>query len=159
MVKYMVVHCKHEGCYDFQCYEDEENQIRLTSIRINPPKIFMFDSKDAAHNFMCDYISEVDIVDNKCKKGEDIEHEEYCTCGMVEQDEEGNPILFYNKKNQIFFIEDNAQVFGVQDNLKNDIRNYNMTNRLLRGKYKRLDKIQKEKYIELGELCKQCIDV
>ena len=157
MVKYMVVHCKHDGCYDFQCYEDEANQIRLTSIRINPPKIFMFDSKDAAHNFMCDYISEVDVVDNKCKKGEDIEHADYCTCGMVELDDEGNPILFYNKKNQIFFIEDTGQIFGVQDSLKNDIRNFNMTNRLLK-KYQHLDKIQKQKYIELGELCKQCME-
>ena len=40
MVKCMIIHNKHEGCYDFQCYEDPEKKIRLTSITINPPKIY-----------------------------------------------------------------------------------------------------------------------
>ena len=42
MVKYIVVHCKHEGCYDFQSYEDDVLKTRLTSITINPPKVFFF---------------------------------------------------------------------------------------------------------------------
>ena len=46
MVKYIIIHNKHEGCYDFQCYEDEATRMRLTSITINPPKIFMFDNKE-----------------------------------------------------------------------------------------------------------------
>ena len=49
MVKYMVIHCKHEGCYDFQYFEDEKTKTRLTSITINPPKIFLFNNKEEAH--------------------------------------------------------------------------------------------------------------
>ena len=43
MVKYIIIHNKHEGCYDFQYYEDAVTKMRLTSITINPPKIFMFE--------------------------------------------------------------------------------------------------------------------
>ena len=38
MVKCIIIHNKHEGCYDFQYYEDPEKKLRLTSITINPPK-------------------------------------------------------------------------------------------------------------------------
>ena len=51
MLKYLIIHNKHEGCYDFQYYEDEVEKIRLTSITINPPKIFMFNSKQQAQDF------------------------------------------------------------------------------------------------------------
>ena len=40
MIKYIVLHNTHNGCYDFQYHEDEKARLRLTSITINPPKIF-----------------------------------------------------------------------------------------------------------------------
>jgi len=156
MIKYLVVHCKHEGCYDFQCYDDEEKNIRLTSIRINPPKIFMFETKEAAHDFFCDYITDVDNMDPRCKKGQDVEHLEYCTCGIMDVDDDGNPVLFYNKKNQIFLLENSSQLFSVSQNMNNQIINMNETNKVIR-KYRNLDNEQRQKYIELGELCKECI--
>jgi hypothetical protein len=156
MIKYMVVHCKHEGCYDFQYYDDESSRMRLTSIRINPPKIFLFNDKESASDFFCDYINDVDVLDVRCKKGDDVEHIDYCTCGIIEVDDDGNPILFYNKKNQIFLSENTSHVFTVSQNLKNDISNMNITNRLIR-RYRNLDREQKKKYIELGELCKECV--
>ncbi len=51
MIKYIIIHNKHEGCYDFQCYEDQATKMRLTSIRINPPKIFLFNDKEQASDF------------------------------------------------------------------------------------------------------------
>ena len=68
MVKY--IHNKHEGCYDFHYYEDEAAKIRLTSIRINPPKIFMFNTKEEAQDFFEEYINDVDTMDIKCKNTE-----------------------------------------------------------------------------------------
>jgi hypothetical protein len=97
MVNYIIIHNKHEGCYDFQCYEDEDKRLRFTSITINPPKIFLFNNKEQAHEFFNEYINDVDVIDNRCKKGEEVEHIDYCTCGIIELDEEENPILFYNK--------------------------------------------------------------
>lgn len=157
MIKYMVVHCKHDGCYDFQYYDDESSRMRLTSIRINPPKIFLFNDKESANDFFCDYINDVDVLDVRCKKGDDVEHIDYCTCGIIEVDDEGNPVLFYNKKNQIFLTENTSNLFSVSQNLKNDISNMNITNRLIR-RYRQLDTEQKKKYIELGELCKECVE-
>lgn len=156
MIKYLVVHCKHEGCYEFQSYDDEERKIRLTSIRINPPKVFMFETKEGANDFFCDYIADVDNMDPRCRKGEDVEHLEYCACGIIEVDDEGNPVLFYNKKNQIFMLENSSQMFAVSQNMNNQIINMNETNKVIR-KYKVLDNEQRQKYIELGELCKECI--
>ena len=111
MVKYIIIHNKHEGCYDFQYYEDEASRMRLTSITINPPKIFMFDSKEQAQDFFEEYINDVDVIDIRCRKGQEVEHIDYCTCGIIELDEEENPILFYNKKNQIFLMEHGPQIF------------------------------------------------
>ena len=62
MVKYIILHNKHEGCYDFQYYEDQASRMRLTSITINPPKIFMFDSKEQAQDFFEEYIQLKDFV-------------------------------------------------------------------------------------------------
>ena len=39
-----------------QCYEDEKSKTRLTSITINPPKIFLFNNKDEAHDFFNEYM-------------------------------------------------------------------------------------------------------
>jgi hypothetical protein len=151
----MIIHNKHEGCYDFQCYEDESTKMRLTSIRINPPKIFMFNNKEQAQDFFSEYINEVDVIDNRCKKGDDVIHINYCTCGIIELDEDENPILFYNKKNQIFLLENGPQVFLPPQELKNDIENINLTNKLIR-QCKTLDKEQRNRYIELGKVCQEC---
>ena len=157
MVKYIIVHCRHDGCYDFQYYEDEKTRTRLTSITINPPKIFMFTTKEDAHEFFDEYMNDIDEIDTRCKKGEEVEHQDYCTCGIIEMDEDGNPILFYNKKNQLFLLEHSAQVFTPPQTLKDDISNLNLTNKLIK-KCKKLDKEQREKYIELGKMCQECED-
>jgi hypothetical protein len=83
MVKYIIIHNKHEGCYDFHCYQDEVARLRMTSITINPPIIFMFNTRDEAQDFFDDYIKDIDCIDIKCKKGEDVEHVESCTCGCL----------------------------------------------------------------------------
>ncbi len=155
MIKYIIIHNKHEGCYDFQCYEDQATKMRLTSIRINPPKIFLFNDKEQASDFFSEYINDVDVIDNRCKKGDEVEHIEYCTCGIIELDENENPILFYNKKNQIFLMENGPQVFLPPQEVKIDISNLNLTNKLIR-KCKSLGKEQRERYIELGKICEEC---
>ena len=157
MVKYIIVHCRHDGCYDFQYYEDEKTRTRLTSITINPPKIFMFTTKEDAHEYFDEYMNDIDEIDTRCKKGEEVEHQDYCTCGIIEMDDDGNPILFYNKKNQLFLLEHSAQVFTPPQTLKDDISNLNLTNKLIK-KCKKLDKEQREKYIELGKMCQECED-
>jgi hypothetical protein len=155
MVKYIIIHNKHEGCYDFRCYQDEVARIRATSITINPPKLFMFDSREEAQDFFEEYINDVDCIDIKCKKGDEVEHVDYCTCGIIELDERGEPILFYNKKNQIFLMEHGPQLFLPNQELKNDIRNLNLTNNLIR-KCKTLGREQRKRYIELGKYCEEC---
>ena len=155
MVKYIIVHCRHDGCYDFQYYEDEKTRTRLTSITINTPKIFMFTTKEDAHEFFDEYMNDIDEIDPRCKKGDEVEHQDYCTCGIIEMDEDGNPILFYNKKNQLFLLEHSAQVFTPPQILKEDIDNLNLTNKLIK-KCKNLDKVQRDKYIELGKMCQEC---
>jgi hypothetical protein len=155
MVKYLIIHNKHEGCYDFQYYEDEVAKIRLTSITINPPKIFMFNNKEQAQDFFEEYINDVDVLDVRCKKGDEVVHIDYCTCGIIELDDEENPILFYNKKNQIFLMEHGPETFVPPHELKEDIKNLNLTNRLIR-KAKTLSREQRKRYIELGKYCEEC---
>lgn len=155
MVKYVIIHNKHEGCYDFQCYQDEVARIRLTSITINPPKIFMFTTREEAQEFFEEYINDVDCIDIRCRRGEEVEHIDYCTCGVIELDDKGEPILFYNKKNQIFLMEHGPDVFLPNQELKNDVRNLNLTNRLIR-KCKSLGREQRKRYIELGKYCEEC---
>ena len=157
MVNYIIIHNTHNGCYDFQCYQDEAARIRLTSITINPPKIYLFNTRDEAQDFFEEYINDVDCIDIKCKKGDDVEHVDYCTCGVIELDETGEPILFYNKKNQIFLMEHGPQVFIPHQELKNDIKNLNLTNRLIR-KCRSLGREQRNRYIELGKYCEECND-
>ena len=155
MIRYIIIHNKHEGCYDFQCYEDQATKMRLTSITINPPKIFMFNYKEQAQDFFEDYINDIDNIDPRCRKGEDVEHVDYCTCGIIEMDEEENPILFYNKRNQIFLLEHGPEVFTPPKDLTSDIKNLNATNKLIR-KCKTLTKEQRSRYVELGRVCKEC---
>ena len=155
MVRYLIIHNKHEGCYDFQCYQDEVARIRLTSITINPPKIYMFNTREEAQDFFEEYINDVDCIDIRCKRGDEVEHIDYCTCGVIELDENGEPILFYNKKNQIFLMEHGPDIFVPNQELKNDIKNLNLTNRLIR-KCKSLGREQRKRYIELGKYCEEC---
>ena len=155
MIKYLIIHNKHEGCYDFQYYEDEVEKIRLTSITINPPKIFMFNYKEQAQDFFEEYVNDIDVIDLKCKKDDEIDHADFCTCGIYEFDDDDNPILFYNKKNQIFLMEHSPQIFVPPQGLKNGIKNLNSTNRLIR-KRKTLSRVQRRKYIELGKYCQEC---
>jgi hypothetical protein len=155
MINYLIIHNKHEGCYDFHCYQDEAARIRLTSITINPPKIYMFKTREEAQDFFEEYINDVDCIDIRCKRGDDVEHIDYCTCGVIELDDKGEPILFYNKKNQIFLLEQSPQLFMPNQEVKNDIRNLNLTNRLIR-KCKSLGREQRKRYIELGKYCEEC---
>jgi len=155
MIRYLIIHNKHEGCYDFHCYEDEAARIRLTSITINPPKIYMFTTRDEAQDFFEEYINDVDCIDVRCKRGDEVEHIDYCTCGVIELDDKGEPILFYNKKNQIFLMEHGPQLFVPNHELKNDVKNLNLTNRLIR-KCKSLGREQRKRYIELGKYCEEC---
>lgn len=155
MVKYIVVHNKHEGCYDFHCYQDEVAKLRITSITINPPKIFMFETRDQAQDFFEEYLHDIDTIDNRCRKDGDIEHVEFCTCGIIELDRDENPILFYNKRNQIFLLEHGTEVFMPHIELKEDINNMNLTNKLIR-RCKSLTREQRKQYIELGRYCEEC---
>jgi len=155
MVKYIIIHNTHNGCYDFQYYEDEATRLRLTSITINPPKVFLFNTREEAQDFFEEYMNDVDCIDNRCKKGNDIVHMDYCTCGIIEMDEDDNPILFYNKKNQIFLLEQGAQIFQPTQELKNDVKNLNLTNNIMR-KCKNLNKEQRKRYIDLGKYCEDC---
>lgn len=155
MIRYLIIHNKHEGCYDFHCYQDEAARIRLTSITINPPKIYMFNTRDEAQDFFEEYINDVDCIDVRCKRGDEVEHIDYCTCGVIELDDKGEPILFYNKKNQIFLMEHGPQLFVPNHELKNDVKNLNLTNRLIR-KCKSLGREQRKRYIELGKYCEEC---
>jgi hypothetical protein len=129
--------------------------LKLTSITINPPKIFLFNTREEAQDFFEEYMNDVDCIDNRCKKGDEIVHIDYCTCGIIEMDEDDNPILFYNKKNQIFLLEQGAQVFQPPQELKNDVKNLNLTNNILR-RCKTLGKEQRKRYIELGKYCEEC---
>ena len=155
-IRYVIVHCKHDGCYDRKCVEDMEVNRRITSITVNPPKIFLFSDKEQAYDFFVEYMNDVDVIDERCKKGtgEELEHQDCCTCGIIEMDDEGNTTLFYNRNNQIFMLEQGAEVFLPSEPIKKDIHNLNLTNKLIRN-HRTLTKEQKEKYIELGQVCKK----
>jgi len=158
MPKYLVVHCKHDGCYDFKYYEDDITKTRLSTLRINPPKVFCFETKEQASDFFEDYINDVDVIDVRCRKGdEEVDHKDYCTCGVIEMDDDGDPNLFYNKRNQIFLLESGAQVFLPSQDLKEEIINMNLTNKLIR-KSKTLAREQQKKYVELGRICQDCLE-
>lgn len=154
-MKYVIIHCKHEGCYEYKSVEDTAIQMRMTSIRINPPKLFVFDDMESAGEFFEEYMSDVDCVDIKCRNGQDVEHVDYCTCGIVELNEEGYPILFYNKIHQIFLTEISCNVYEPLREVKHNICNMNLTNKLIRN-CRRLTKEQREQYIELGKVCQAC---
>jgi hypothetical protein len=156
MIQYIIVHCKHIGCYDHGYYEEKKVGNRMKPIvTINPPKIFLFDNKAQAKEFFDEYINDVDVLDERCVNGEHINHVDYCNCGIVELDEEdGQPIFFYNHRNQIYLLETGPQLFVTPHNLKIDLNNMNLTNSLIK-KSKYLGREQKLRYIELGNRCQE----
>jgi hypothetical protein len=160
---YMIVHCKHEGCYlDRQNDKLDSSGMRICPITINLPKIFLFNNKPEAKEFLTEYINDVDVVDQRCRVGqvnngldEEIKHINHCTCGIIELDEEdGQPILFYNAKHQIFFLEPGPQVFTPSFDLKMSAGNLNVINSLIRDN-STLDNEQRKRYIELGKRCEK----
>ena len=72
MIKYIIVHCKHNGCYDYAYYEEEKNGRKKPIVTINPPKIFLFDDKAQAKEFFDEYINDVDVLDERCVLGHQI---------------------------------------------------------------------------------------
>ena len=52
-------------------------------------------------------------------------------------------------------MENGQQMFLPNHELKNDLRNLNLTNRLIR-KCKSLGREQRKRYIELGKYCEEC---
>ncbi len=155
--KYVIVHCKHEGCYDMKNILDYENGKKYTPVILNAPKIFLFDDKESAYDFFDQYMNDVDVIDERCKRGEEVEHVDFCTCGIIDMDDNDRPILFYNKLNQIYLLEYGATMFTIPQSVKIDIHNMNVTHRLIR-KCKNLPKVQRRKYIELGRMCQECED-
>ena len=155
--QYIIVHCKHDGCYNPLMFKDENPAIRTAAVQINPPKIFLFDNKPEAKEFFSEYINDVDVLDEQCKKNEDINHVIGCNCGIVKlDDEDGQPILFYNQKNQIFLLEPLAQVFAPSHEVKIEVANLNLINSLVRTS-KTLGREQQRKYVELGKRCEECL--
>jgi hypothetical protein len=155
MPKYMVIHCKHAGCYDYNFIEDKETKTRYIPITINTPKVFVFDTRDEAREFFMEYMNDVDVVDYRCRNGNEIKHLDLCTCGVIDLDDDDHPNLFYNKNNQIFLLEYTAQMFTTNQNVRVDINNMNISNNLMR-RCKNLSNEQRKKYIELGKLCEDC---
>lgn len=155
MPQYIIVHCKHEGCYNPLMFQDEKLGNKISPIHINPPKIFLFDNKPEAKEFFTDYINDVDVLDERCKHDEDINHIDHCSCGIVHLDDEtGEPNLFYNQKNQIFLLEPSAQVFAPPHFQKIEMANLNLINSLVRTS-RTLRKEQQRRYVELGKRCEE----
>ena len=135
---------------------------RICPVTINPPKIFLFDNKAEAKEFFTEYMNDVDVVDQRCRVGqvnngldEDIHHINHCTCGIIELDEEdGQPILFYNAKHQIFLLEPGPQVYVPSHELKMSALNLNLINSFIRNE-KLLDAEQRRRYVELGKRCER----
>lgn len=155
MTKYMIVHCKHEGCYENCLSIDNKYQAHITQITINIPKVFLFNNREEADIFFNEYINDVDVLDIRCKKGDDVEHCDVCTCGIIDFDAEGNTNLFYNKTNQIFLLENSAQTFTSSSSMNYDVHNMNLTSKLLKHGCKKLSVDQKQKYIQLGKMCEE----
>ena len=153
---YIIVHCKHEGCCINKVYEEETTGIKVPPITINPPRLFVFHTRPEAMEFFTEYINDVDVLDHRCKNDNDeIIHIDHCTCGIIQLDEEDQqPILFYNAKNQIFLLEQGPQVFVPPHDLKMNTNNLNLINFLV-TKTKTLDDEQKKRYIELGKRCQK----
>lgn len=155
MTKYIIVHTMHEGCHNYKTIEEEKTLSMMNFVKINKPKVFLFDDKFQANEFFHDYMNDVDCIDIRCRKGNDIEHIDYCTCGIVEMDHDGHPVLFYNKVHQIFLLESGAQAFMPSKNTRIDINNMNLSANHIKN-CKNMSKHQRKVYIELGRVCQEC---
>jgi hypothetical protein len=156
--KYLIVHTTHNGCYDCNINEQIGGHPIMSKVKINTPKVFMFESKFQAYEFFNEYVSDIDCVDHRCMLlNGDVDHLDLCTCGIVEMDNDGCPNIFYNKNHQIFLLELGAQTFVPSSNMRIDINNINLTNKHIL-KCKKLSREQRDAYIELGRVCQQCKD-
>lgn len=153
--KYLIVHCKHTGCYEFNFIEHRETKARFIPVTINTPKVFMFENKEEAREFFNEYMADIDTVDPKCRVNGEIQHVECCSCGVIDLDEDEQPNLFYNKTNQIFLLEHTAETFMANQNIRSDINNLNITNNFMK-KCKSMPEEQRRKYIDLGKMCEEC---
>lgn len=153
--KYLIVHCKHAGCYEFNFIEHRETKARFIPVTINTPKVFMFENKEEAREFFNEYMADIDTVDPKCRVNGEIQHVECCSCGVIDLDEEEQPNLFYNKTNQIFLLEHTAETFMANQNIRSNINNLNITNNFMK-KCKSMPEEQRRKYIDLGKMCEEC---
>jgi hypothetical protein len=158
MTKHLIVHCTHAGCYDYKSMKDDNAIPLMTRVKINAPRVFMFDDKFQASEFFHEYMNEIDCIDIRCRQENETIHLDNCTCGVVNTNEDGDPILFYNKVHQIFLLDMAAQTFTPSKDLRIDINNMNLTNSHI-IKCKTLSKTQRESYIELGRVCQGCSKV
>jgi len=157
MTKYMIVHTMHEGCHNYKTIEEEKSLSMMHFVKINKPKVFLFDDKFQANEFFHDYMNDIDCIDIRCRRGNETEHIDYCTCGIIEMDHLGHPILFYNKVHQIFLVESGANVFMPSKDAKIDINNINLAAKHVHN-CRKLSKYQRKVYIELGRVCQECED-
>ncbi len=149
--KYALVHCKHVGCGD----NYKPTPQMFSQVQLNPPKIFLFDNKFSANEFFYEYMNDVDVIDERCKKGEEVIHQDYCTCGIIEQDDQGDTRLFYNKTNQIYLLETGVQVLTIPDEIRMSVHNANLTRKFFRT-YKKMEREQRDAYVDLGKMCLKC---
>jgi flagellar biosynthesis GTPase FlhF len=151
---HLVIHNTFQKTYNCNNCSDEPYMMNQTII---PPKVFMFYNKEQAQEFYSDYINDIDEIDERCKKGQEIEHVNYCICGVLELDDDGNPIFFNNKKNHIYLLEVAGTIMSVPYKLKHEIHTMNSTISNLK-KYKTLSGEQINKYIQLGKMCEECLN-
>ena len=151
-VKYMLVHCKHNGCNEPGM--GELNNL-FNQVTLNPPKVFIFDDKEKANEFFYEYMNDVDVIDRRCKTGDTAKHVPFCSCGIIEHDDAGDTCLYYNKLNQIFLLEQSATVLMTPQDTRISINNANLTHKLVRN-CKRMDREQRDAYIILGKMCQGC---
>jgi hypothetical protein len=151
-INYLVVHTKHNGCYDYPSFEDESGKRRIFKLRINPPKVFMFKTRKQASNFFYDYIQDIDCIDPKCKTIYDTVHQDECSCGVM--DDVDDPTLFYNKNNQIFLLENGSQIFMPPYQIKRNIDNFNNQSDLIRS-LKRFEVEHTKRHALLCSICEE----
>ena len=151
---HLVIHNTFQKTYNCNNCSDEPYMMNQSII---PPKVYMFYNKEQAQEFYSDYINDIDEIDERCKKGQDIEHVNYCICGVLELDDDGNPVFFNNKKNHIYLLEVAGTIMSVPYKLKHEIHTMNSTISNLK-KYKTLSGEQINKYIQLGKMCEECLN-
>ena len=157
MVKYLIVHCTHAGCYNYKTEEEDKHIHLMRRVTINAPKVFMFEDKFQANEFFHEYMNDIDCIDVRCKQGNDTVHIDDCTCGIVDTDDDGDPLLFYNRNHQIFLLELGPQKFTVSNDMRVGINNMNLNNSRIK-KCKSLSREQRKTFIDLGRACQECED-